>query len=792
MSASYVSKYKKNIFSNTAAVCILLFFGVLLLFAPAAEFEFVDYDDMEYVTENSRVQEGLSLKNLVWACTTMHAANWHPLTWLSHMLDCELYGLNAGGHHMTSVILHAGSTVLLYLLLAGMTGLRGRSFFVAALFAVHPLHVESVAWISERKDVLSTFFFFLALLSYVRYVRRRTAGCYLAVMLLFTLGLCAKPMIVTLPFVLLLLDWWPLKRFQSLTDSAVLRQETPKQLLLEKVPLMILSAVSCMVTLAAQHGGGAVRSLKLFPHDVRIANALAAYAGYIAKTLWPFNLALMYPHHGMPPVWKIAGAAALVTIMLYFIVRFARSRPWFTVGSLWFFGTLVPVIGLVQVGMQAMADRYTYIPAIGLFILCAWGIPEAVTRSRHKVLPLPATAACVLALLAALTWFQLGCWKDSLTLFQHSIDVTDRNYIMHIDMGLVLSEKGRLDEAAEHYRRALDIDPENIDGLINLGNVYTKWNRYPKAVILYKKALLLKPDSALARNNLGLALAALGRFKSAALHYENALRINPQYAEACNNLGIALEETQQAAKAETLYRKAIRMDPGYAVAHINLGNVLLRKKRFAEAASHFHKALSIDPEMVEAHISLGLVSSATGRAAAAVKHYRSALMFDPDNSKAHVSLGVTLAALGDLKNAEDHYRHALSLDPEYSGAHNNLGLVLFKQGRMEEAIGHYREAVRLQPDNVEAHGNLGIALARTGRTDNAILRFRKALSIRPNSASIHNNLGTLLVHQGKLDKALTHFREAVRLNPQYESARKNIAAVLSYQNGQEAHRKNDR
>ena len=439
---------------------------------------FLHYDDYQYVVDNPHVRHGLTRQGVLWALTSGYASNWHPLTWLSHMLDCELYGLNPQGHHLNNLLLHIANALLLFRLLLRMTGALWRSAFVAALFALHPLHVESVAWVAERKDVLSTLFWMLTLGAYLRYRERPTGTRYLATLFLFALGLAAKPMLVTLPFVLLLLDCWPLGRMPS-----------PRSLLplvREKAPFFVLAALSSVITFWVQsHWGAVVLSI---PLKERLANALVSYVGYGAKMLWPVNLACFYPHplDGLP-LWQAAGALLLLAGVTVAVVRAGRRLPYLAVGWLWYLGTLVPVIGLVQVGAQAMADRYTYVPLIGLFVMLSWGAGSLAAKGPLPKIATAALSAALLAALLPLTWSQISHWKDSETLFAHALEVTDRNLLAHNNLGNALARQGRLEEAEFHL----------------------------------VEALRLRPDYAAAQNNLGILRLRQGRFEEAAGHFAN-------------------------------------------------------------------------------------------------------------------------------------------------------------------------------------------------------------------------------------------------------------------------------
>ena len=404
-------------------VCLFLVMATLAVYWQVQNYDFVNFDDNDYVYDNRHVQDGLTLKSIIWAFTNIHASNWHPVTWLSHMMDYQLYGMNPGRHHLTNLLFHIANTLLLFLVFRKMTDSLWQSGFVAALFALHPLHVESVAWVSERKDVLSTFFWMLTMWSYIWYVEHPAVKRYILVVLFFALGLMSKPMLVTLPFVLLLLDFYPLNRFQSQQPkgSANAQQRSiALRLILEKIPLFVLVAMSSAMTFYAQKHGKTVASLEVIPLKSRVANALVSYVSYIIKTIYPSKLAVLYPHPGILPWWQIAGACLLLVTISFLAIRVVKQSPYFVVGWLWYLGTLVPVIGLVQVGIQSMADRYTYVPLIGIFIIIVWGIPELVAQWRYRKICLATLATVVLTILMAMTWKKVGYWKSSITLFEHT------------------------------------------------------------------------------------------------------------------------------------------------------------------------------------------------------------------------------------------------------------------------------------------------------------------------------------------------------------------------------------
>jgi len=562
-------------------------FLILITFATYARvgtFDFDNYDTARYIYENNQVKNGISGEGLRWAFTTTSASNWHPITWLSHMLDVQLFGLNPGAHHLTNLLFHIANSILLFLIFSKMTGNIWPSSLIAALFAIHPLHVQSVAWLAERKDLISTFFGLLAIWCYLRYTQRPRVYRYVPVFVFFILGLMAKPMIVTLPFVLLLMDYWPLRRYQigyPRQNFSCGPPPTPTgiHLFLEKIPLFIVAAASCMVTVYAQTSGGAVSSIGSYPLHVRLLNALVSYASYIGKTFWPAKLAVFYPHPGYWPLWQILASALVVAATTVIALIFIKSRPWFIVGWLWFLGTLVPVIGLVQVGTQAMADRYTYVPLIGIFIVLSWGLTELVKHSMIGRWKTAVFAAVVLGVLLSVTWKQIGYWKNSITLFERALEVTENNYVAHNNLGHRLMELGKTEDAIKHYRNALALNPSFETAHLNLGFIYSSQGELNQAIYHYSKALEINPDYAVAYNNLGNALYRLGQSNKAIPNYLKAIKINPDYAEAYNGLGAALIRQGDVKGAVNCFKKAISINPDYHGAQTNLKNTLRALKK---------------------------------------------------------------------------------------------------------------------------------------------------------------------------------------------------------------------
>jgi hypothetical protein len=520
-------------------ICLFIIVTTYCVYQQVGGHEFVTFDDGLYVTENLRVKNGLNRENIVWSFTTTHSSNWHPLTWMSHMLDVSLFGMNPGSHHLVNVFFHLANSLLLFFVFRQMTGDVWQSALVAALFAIHPLHVESVAWVSERKDVLSTFFGMLTLLSYGRYVKYGTKGFYLATLILFILGLMAKPMLVTLPFVLLLFDYWPLRRLEIRPlsrDRYPYKTHSWFDLIIEKTPFFVFTAVSCVVTFYAQQSGGSIASLEVFPLGVRIANAVVAYISYIAKMFWPVNLSAFYPHSYSLPMWQVAGAGLLLLVISWGCILTVKRWPYLLVGWLFYLGTLFPVIGLIQVGEQAMADRYTYVPLIGIFVILAWGLSDLLKKWRYQKTGVILGAALFLSALMVTTWLQVRHWSDNIEFYEHMIKVTDNNYMAHYNLGVYLANNDQIGEAINHYRKAIKINPRHANANNNLGNALVLKGRFSEAIPYYKNALNRVPDDPEIHNNIGVALLHTGKTDEAIGHFHSALKIRPNYIEARQNL----------------------------------------------------------------------------------------------------------------------------------------------------------------------------------------------------------------------------------------------------------------
>jgi protein O-mannosyl-transferase len=659
---------------------LLLFAVALALYAPAVRYDYINCDDPDYITNNPNVLGGLTWEGVKWAFAAPRVGNWIPVSWISHMVDVQVFGKGAGGPHMVNALIHALNGVLVFWLLRVLTGSLWRSAFVAALFALHPLRVESVAWVCERRDVLSAFFGLLCLICYARYARpagsqaRAAGGYYGLALVFFLLGLMSKAMVVTLPFLMLLLDYWPLRRLQldeQGSPAALAAALWPR--VREKLPFFALSAVFSLLTVWGQRVLGAVPALENLPVPVRVENALVSYGRYLAKEVWPANLALQYPYVNRWPISLVLISLLLLLGISAWALRVRRKQPFVVVGWWWFAGALLPVIGLIQAGSQSMADRFTYLPSIGLLVPLAWGVPELLPPGAVARRALGALAGLVLVACAWRSHEQLRCWQNSGTVFRHAIAATKGNWFARGCLGSYLVQQGRTEEAIEQFKAGLAISPRDGGLLANLASALAdKKQQYAEALPLYEASVRSEPKRADWRGKYAELLTRMGKTDQAIAQYREMLRLNPSDADTCNKLGIALASQGKLGEAIAQLQKAVELEPGLAYAHCNLGNVLSVQHKYPEA----------------------------------IQEYELALRLDPAYAYAHNNLAGALEVLERLPEAERHYREAARLQGGYFEAHLNLGNLLAKLGRRDEAVAEFRTVLRLKPDSAEAQQQL--------------------------------------------------------------------------------------
>jgi tetratricopeptide (TPR) repeat protein len=731
-----LSKYR------VVLVCVILTGLTVGVYWQVLFNDFVNYDDPVYVSENKHLEKGLTWEGIKWAFTSERADNWHPLTWLSLMLDYELFGINARGFHITNLLLHILNTVLLFLILHKVTGGFWRSGFVAAVFALHPLHVQSVAWVAERKDVLSTVFWLLTMWAYAGYAKRGGAARYAGALILFALGLLVKPMLVTLPFVMLLLDYWPLSRLHldgGAEESSLLR------LFLEKVPFFVLAAVSSVITLVVQRGGGAVIALAKLTFGKRIMNAAVSYVMYIVKTILPSRLAVYYPYRGPLAIWEGVGVILLLVVITAAVLVVRRRYALF--GWLWYVGTLVPVIGLVQVGSQARADRYMYIPMTGLLIIAAWGAGELAGRVRWRRTAAGFVAGGCLLALMVLTWLQVGHWRDTYTLFSHTISVTEDNHIAYLNLGNYFTKQKKDAEAIGCYRKAIEAHPRYVDAHYNLGLAFGREGRHEEAIKEFKRVLRLRKRHWRSRFRLADSLVQAGRVEEALQEYRRVLEVRPDHVEVHNNFGLALLGKGEIDEAVKHFKRSLEIKPDSAGVLNNLGNALVQQDRYEEAVEYLKKALSLRPGFAKTYYNLGNALKQMGQLAEAAGYYRTAVEMKPDDADAHYGLGMVLGRLKRHDEAVEYYERTKELEPDFAKAYYQLGVIHANRGEIDEAIGEFREVLRIHPDDAEMHCNVGILLVRKGSIDEAIVEFRRALEIDPDFSQARKQLEEALARK---------------------------------------------
>ena len=687
-------------------VCLLLILFILAVYWQISDHEFINFDDDVYVTDNRNVQAGLTLEGLKFAFSFAERTYWHPLAWLSHMLDCELFGLNPGPHHLVNLIFHILNSLLLFLVFHRMTEAIWKSALIAALFALHPINVESVVWVAERKNLLSTFFWLLTMLSYVRYTEQPSFFRYLVVFFVFGLGLMAKPMLVTLPFVLLLLDYWPLRRFRFEPSThngnedfgqSIFGGTTGSQtfrLILEKVPLLVLAAFTINLSSSSVQEYGIVLSMESVPMKLRIANACVSYIKYIGTMIWPQQLAIFYPFPKMIPLWQTIAAFLLLVLISGLVIKGLKRAPYLIVGWLWYLGTMVPVIGIMQAGLwPAMANRWAYVPLIGIFIMITWGLSELSVRLRINKMRLVTATAAVFFLLGLAAWFQTRHWINSTAIFAHTLKVTTNNFIAH--------------------------------------------------------------------NNLGTALKDQGRIAEAISHYHEALRLFPGYAKAHNNIGAAMEDQGKTTEAIRHYREALRLDPDNALIHYNLGHVLGEQDKTTEAVYYYIKALQIKPNFANAHNNLGIALLRLGKLSQAMRHLQEAVRLEPSSVIMQENLKSALTAQDKSENELVKLQAALKQNPVDAGLYYKMGDLYKSNGQMDEAIKHFQNAIELKPRYFEALYNLAIVFALKGEYDKALELSKAMLTARPEDADAHYFVACIYARTNRIEESIVWLKKAI-------------------------------
>jgi tetratricopeptide (TPR) repeat protein len=678
-----------------AAVCVVLVTVTVIAFRSVRSSDFLTYDDIGYILENQHVQQGVTMQNIAWAFTTFFAANWHPLTWISHMVDWCIYGNSPGGHHITNVCLHAANAVVLFLLLLYMTGFLGRSAMVAFLFALHPAHVESVAWIAERKDLLCTLFWFATLLAYAWYVRKPSWKRFAWVICSFACALMSKPMAVTLPFTLLLFDFWPLRRTTFTTEDHAHWLFSFWKLCVEKWLVFLMAVLSGIITIFAQRSGGTVAALQALPLWERVCNAAISYCRYVRIMFWPDPLTAYY-YYDVNHIKVFAAVLSILALVLVTAVcwYFRKERPYCLIGWLWFLGTLAPVIGIMQVGEQAMAERYTYVPFIGLFIAVVWLAGDAVAKFPKIRIAALLLAVVVITACAVKTDAQVKVWKDSVTLFNHVLEINQRGAVPNFCLGLAYMRQGRNAEAQEYFERALVYNP------------------YRPLILSFSAYSMMRFEMQTHdRRNLPLAEQRL----------EKVLRIAPDDPEALTDMALWFALMGRPKDEEMYSRKAIAATPDFVRARIYLADALQIQGKLDQAVQEYRQALAIDPEFFDAHNSLGFILAKQGLTGEALKEFRLSLSIQPNQAIPHYKIGRILLETHHLPEAAGEFTQALRFDPANAHAHNDLGVALFQMGENEKAAEQFSDALRIDPDYADARRNLDVAQAmmKNGKVEQA-------------------------------------------------------------------------
>jgi protein O-mannosyl-transferase len=636
---------------------VLISTGLVLLilaaFEPLRHNDFVSYDDIDYVTDNPQIQSGLTPQSIRWAFTTYFAANWHPLTWLSHMADIELFGLNPLGHHLHNLLLHTLSTVLLFWLLYQMTGKVWCSAFAAIVFGIHPLRVESVAWSAERKDVLCTLLFMLTLAAYLYHVKQGGIGRYLLVVLCFILGLMAKPMLVTLPIVLLLLDFWPLNRMPhspGIREQCVYPRCSYRTLITEKIPLLIIAFISCVITYQAQQHGKSIATQEQFPVVFRVLNAGTSYIAYIGKIFWPQNLAVLYPFPETGfRVGSVAAAFAGIFAISGYAVFQCRQKPYLLTGWLWYVVTLIPVIGLVHVGSQRIADRYTYLPSIGILLMATWAAAEFSSAKAYRKIICSLLGGVIIAAMLIATRTQLTYWQNSITLYKHTLAITSDNCIIESNLGIALMHQNRLPESFEHLSRALAMHPNDFLPNANMASVLMLQKQPEQAMFYINKAVKISPKDPMILWQKGLVLEMQGKVTEAIQAYEESLKYNRNDADSWYHLGTVKNSKGLFDAAEEAFRQCLKINPNHVQAGVNLGSLLQTENRMEEAAGCYRMVLRNEPNDYVICFALASISANTGKLSESIGYYRDTLRFKPDHTPALNDLAWILAAAPDTQ-----------------------------------------------------------------------------------------------------------------------------------------------
>jgi tetratricopeptide (TPR) repeat protein len=764
----------------TYLIVIFLIVASFIVYSRILNNDFVNFDDNEYITVNNHIKSGINQESIKWAFSAVVGGNWHPLTLLSHTVDWSLFGTNASGHHLINLLLHIGSVLFLFFFLNKMTKNLWCSAFAAALFALHPLRVESVAWAAERKDVLSTFFGIASIYAYACYAENSKLSKYFLCLMLFALSLMAKPMLVTLPFVLLLLDYWPLRRWEEEISAPIKsRSHLIGRLLWEKMPFIFLTIISSIVTFEIQNKGGAVTSIEHLPFLERILNAVISYVSYLGKIFRPVDLAVFYPYKHSFLLWQVLVSCFILIGITIFVIYAIKKLPFLFVGWFWYLGTLIPVIGLVQVGWQATADRYTYFPSIGIAIMLAWGIPFLFPREdmRKKIL-FPAGIAC-LTILAVLTWRQCGYWKNSIELWTHTLQVTKKNVMAHNNRGTAYHKLGQYQLAIEDYDKAIRMKPDYVEAYFNRGAAYGELGQYQMAIEDFNKAIRMKPDYVEAYYNRGTIYNKLGKYQLAIEDFNKAIHLKQDYADAYNSRGTIYYNLGQKQLAIEDFNKAIRLKPDFALAYNNRGTIYSDLGQYQRAIEDYNKAIRLKPDYADTYYNRGTIYNKLGKYQLAIEDFNKAIRLKSDYVLAYYNRGTIYGALSQYQRAIEDLNKAIHLKPDYADAYYNKGTIYYNLGHKQRAIEDFNKAIRLKQDYANAYYSRGTIYGDLGQYQRAIEDYNKAIHLKPNYADAYYNRGNAYAKLGQQQLAIEDFNKAIHLKSDYVLAYYNRGTIYS-------------
>lgn len=729
--------------------CLLIIIAITSIYGQAYNFEFV-FDDTPYLTKNAYVQQGLTIDGIKWAFSFQEkdGSYWHPLTWLSHMADISLFGYRPGFHHLVNIFWHIANTCLLFFVLHRNTRMFWPSALVASLFAVHPLNVESVAWIAERKNLLSTFFWLLSIALYIYYTKRPSILRYIFIVCIFAMGLLAKPMLVTLPFVFLLVDFWPLQRIslgvtktkvKQIGFVRVARQIAPY--FSEKIPFFLIAIlVSYFVTESLNEYHNTI-SFTRVSLSLRIYNIIVSYALYIIKLFWPADLAVFYPFPKSISVPQLISALLFLGGISFIIFHTFKEKKFMSVGWLWFLGTLTPVSGLIMVGLwPSLADRWAYIPFIGLFIIISWSINDFVNRLKYMHTWFVSVVIFIIFAFGTVSWHQVHKWRDNVALYSQAVSVTSDNYVLHSNLGFALTDKGRQEEAIHHLRRSLEIEPKHTDALNSLAHVLAEKGQFDEALDLYYKAIELNPYYFTARRNLVSLLFELGRNEEAMCVYAEGNKLKPNAFTATNNNRDYISLDHKNNKVVENYSKYLEVYPDDVDIHFNIANELSKQGKTEESIKHYKQALALDSNHFKSHNNLALLYDQLGHNESAITHFERALIIDPMNAELHYNIANSLAKVGRMNEAEKHFQNALEINPTLVSAHNNLGILLAQINKTEQAIIHFKKVLAIDPSSIDGYINIGVLLFNLGRREEALSYLEEAVKISPENKEIQRLL----------------------------------------------------